>query len=419
MSILLARRSGQHQLWWRSLNSDRHWGIGTENANGIGLNVLNSYWFIKSDHLGKVGIGKQSPAGDNAAILVDGSGSLVPSNWVMFDNALFTISQKGFSPGGLNPYRGMSWGYLGGYCAFSSEPIGGDCVAVPSNVIRYDSPVFAGFSFSADWGGGDSFLQNPANAVFCSPSAGAFANDLCNQNGRHEIGTSTAAMRSSVTASSWPPQPVGPIRTTVGSGGLGKTASIHPGTPCIDNTAVGYWQSGVYIEHVATGVFVYGAYGREFENDVAAGFNSEPDHWMVKAGLRERWHPMGHTVLYGSYAQRNDMFADGVVNGDIFGGGQPGGFGTSSLLAPCKGGGIANDCHVDVNHTELNEWSIGVVQEIDAAAMSMWVQYDHFDITASGCERYKDRIDVNGKCSEASAATLALEMFPAYRAWSS
>ena len=56
-------------------------------------NVFYSYWFVKSDHLGKVSVGQQSSAGDNAAILVDGSGSLVPANWVLFDNSglLFAV----------------------------------------------------------------------------------------------------------------------------------------------------------------------------------------------------------------------------------------------------------------------------------------------------------------------------------------
>ena len=56
--------------------------------------VFYSYWFVKSDHLGKVSVGLQSSAGDNAAILVDGSGSLVPANWVTFDNAMFLIRAK-------------------------------------------------------------------------------------------------------------------------------------------------------------------------------------------------------------------------------------------------------------------------------------------------------------------------------------
>src|SRR5690606_29281545 len=60
-----------------------------DDNDGPGLNVFQSYWFLKSESLGKLSIGKQSSSADNAAILVDGSGSLVPANWVMFDNASF------------------------------------------------------------------------------------------------------------------------------------------------------------------------------------------------------------------------------------------------------------------------------------------------------------------------------------------
>ncbi len=55
------------------------------------LGLLQSFWFIKSDHLGKVSVGLQSQASDNTAILVDGSGSLVPANWVAFDYNSFFI----------------------------------------------------------------------------------------------------------------------------------------------------------------------------------------------------------------------------------------------------------------------------------------------------------------------------------------
>ncbi len=51
----------------------------------LALQLLQSFWFMKSDHLGKVSVGLQSQASDNTAILVDGSGSLVPANWVAFD----------------------------------------------------------------------------------------------------------------------------------------------------------------------------------------------------------------------------------------------------------------------------------------------------------------------------------------------
>ena len=71
-------------------------GMGTPN-------VFYSYWFVKSDHLGKVSVGLQSSAADNAAILVDGSGSLVPANWVQFDNASFFIRSKNGAPLGREP----------------------------------------------------------------------------------------------------------------------------------------------------------------------------------------------------------------------------------------------------------------------------------------------------------------------------
>ncbi len=70
-------------------NEDNDNGPNALTGATNGVSVLQSYWFIKSDHLGKVGIGKQSTASDNTAILVDGSGSLVPANWVGFDIAGF------------------------------------------------------------------------------------------------------------------------------------------------------------------------------------------------------------------------------------------------------------------------------------------------------------------------------------------
>ena len=47
--------------------------------------TLQSYWFIKSESLGKVGIGLPVQVSDNLAILVDGSGSSFPPTGCSFD----------------------------------------------------------------------------------------------------------------------------------------------------------------------------------------------------------------------------------------------------------------------------------------------------------------------------------------------
>ena len=65
-----------------------------QSTNFSGVSVLQSFWFIKSDHLGKLGVGLQSQASDNTAILPDGSGSLVPANYVAFDYGGFYAGNK-------------------------------------------------------------------------------------------------------------------------------------------------------------------------------------------------------------------------------------------------------------------------------------------------------------------------------------
>ena len=107
---------------------------------GPSVQALQSYWFIKSDHLGKLGVGLQSQASDNTAILVDGSGSLVPANWVAFDYRAFHL------PSGT---------ILGGAACATMGGAVGDCNGLTENVVRYDSPTFGGFSISASWGEDD------------------------------------------------------------------------------------------------------------------------------------------------------------------------------------------------------------------------------------------------------------------------
>jgi hypothetical protein len=274
-----------------------------DDNDGAGLNVFQSYWFIKSESLGKVSIGKQSPSADNAAILVDGSGSLVPANWVMFDNAAFFLNSSS---------TGATWGNLA-HCNISGLGIGGDCVGVPGNVVRYDSPTFAGFSISADWG----------------------EDDYWDVTGRY--------------AGEW-----GGFKVA----GVASWAEAND----FDNTAgddkTGYFQAGLYVEHIPTGLFGYGAYGFEEADDLGVD-DDRPDHWYVKAGIRQRWTPLGHTVLYGEYAKRNGM-----------------GSAHTFLTDPTDPDSIATDTIVDA---EVKQWGLGVVQEIDAAAMSIWLSYKHFD----------------------------------------
>ncbi|WP_072373696.1 porin [Hyphomicrobium sp. NDB2Meth4] len=282
-----------------SLGISQDWSKDPSGTDGIGL--LQSFWFIKSDNLGKVSVGLQSQASDNTAILVDGSGSLVPANWVAFDYNSFYIRQ---SNGTLT---GTKWGSTGGCVGGGAL---GDCNGWTQNVVRYDSPTFGGFSVSASWGEDDMW---DVAARYAGEHAGfKFA---------------AAAAYNENSSENWLP-----------AARIGDTFQ--------------YFQVGAYLEHVPTGLFVYGAYGNS-QYDLATG---DSDTYYVKAGLRERWTPLGHTVLYGEYENNEASGAFANIGSD----------------------------------TEFNLWGLGVVQEIDAAAMSLWVSYRHLDYSNDTATSYED-----------------------------
>jgi len=278
----------------------------TGSANGV--STLQSFWFIKSDQLGKVSVGKQSQASDNTAILVDGSGSLVPANWVPFDFNSFFIRQKN------GDLTNLAWGGTGTW---------GDVNGAPTNSVRYDSPSFGGFSVSASWGE-DDFWDVAARY------AGEWA----------DFKVAAAAAYS---------------QTNSTSGNSDNVLQPHD---------TGYFQVGAYVEHMPTGLFAYGAYGHldNFSGAEAGPRNDQT--WYGKAGIRQRWNPLGHTVLYGEYERVENR------NGGTIG---------TNTVDPED-----SDPLYDYNSSSARLWGAGIVQEIDSAAMSLWLKYRNIDASFKG-----------------------------------
>ena len=323
-----------------TINQFTQQGPNAVNGGNQNVTTLQSFWFLKSDHLGKVGIGKQSSASDNAAILVDSSGSLVPANWVLFDTNGFFLRSKSagllVAPNALGTPAGLNWGQFGGYCQ-AGGGTGGDCFGVPQQAIRYDSPTYAGFSVSAAWGGDDFW-----------DAAARYAGEY---NG---IKLAAAVAYTEYSGNFW-----------FGNGQ--QYAAFVPQVFANNDDAktMKYFQLGAYIEHVPTGLWLYGAYGHLETDGITAattdfttasgvdiftadaGNRAVPDGntYYIKGGLRERWTHLGHTVLYGEYAKYNNSVSDVFINN---------GYEASTQL-----------------------WGLGVVQEIDAAAMSLWLSYRH------------------------------------------
>ncbi len=78
-------------------------------------------------------------------------------------------------------------------------------------------------------------------------------------------------------------------------------------------------------------------------------FDGTSETFYIKGGLRRRFTPLGATVMYGEYLTNQ----------------------TDGVFAQATGVGSTNGI--------LNVWGLGIVQEIDAAAMSTWVKYRNSD----------------------------------------
>jgi hypothetical protein len=318
------------------------------NDNGVmaisgirGIQVLKSFWFLESERLGKVSLGLNHPADDSAVVALDESGTLVAAYWVAYD--VFSFFVRGNFPGtdrglpnGTSPSISMVWGNSVSCRGYGGGP--GDCNGVPINVVRYDTPVWHGFQGVFSWGEDD----NVAYALYYK-------------------GVWNSIKFSAVATYS-------------------ETTDFGQGAP--PDGSLEYIQAATYIQHLPSGLFFMGAWGNLDQNGtlfsngdridrLRATFpnvrfgnnplkNPETDAYYAKVGIRlNPFAALGHTVPYGEYLRGEDgalvRFDDGV---DV----------TTRVV---KG-------------SEATFWGFGVVQEIDAAALSMWLRYRQHEVDLPG-----------------------------------
>ena len=269
-------------------SQDRPVGPGLLSGVARSVQAYESYWFIKSDDLGKLSVGLQSPPSDNGVVLIDASGTLIPANWIISGAFSFKIRNNdgGFVMNGGVP---LIWGSTG-----ACYP--GDCLGVPFEIVRYDSPVWGGLSFSGSWGEDDiwdiGFRYSGEHAGFNIGVAMFYGNDHDEFQG--------AAL-----------------------------------------TDADYYQVGAYVQHVGTGIFGLVNYGKiTDEARDQAGLN--PDVWYLKGGIRRNWVSLGATVPYAEYM----LSEEGVSQSSKF-----------------------------------QLWGAGLVQEIDAAAMTTFIKYRQYSFS--------------------------------------
>jgi hypothetical protein len=127
---------------------------------------------------------------------------------------------------------------------------------------------------------------------------------------------------------------------------------------------------------------------------------NQTDVWFLKAGIKRNWTPLGATVLFGEYGRYSNEFSGicGVPGGAVEDGG---GIGNQFCVTSLSNGfGNANDPGDEtamVTSSRVSRYGLGVVQEIDSAAMHLFFRWQHTTLdhlTAFDC----------GSCNGAASA---------------
>jgi hypothetical protein len=380
------------------------------------FNPLYSYIYIKSDTLGTLNWGHLSPASDNPAVLADISGTVIESNAVFFEGASFFLrSRGGLTVDTLG--NGTGWeDFL--RCQGLGLGIGVDCWGAAMPAVRYDSPTWGGFRFQTSWGKNTLTAPNVTfdNLTIFGPDTGDLPVNLVAADG---------FIASTTDANFWDAA----VYYTADWNSIKVSAAAAYTwieTGAITGDEVNLWQAGGSIMHKPSGLGVY-AMG-QWENpdgSVTAGlaprvvgpsvgdadinggaiidaFNGtvfgagggfpfvtratpDTDAWYVKPFWRKAWSPIGATVLYGEYGQYNDQFAAG--RNFCLAGGFPSGTNIATFCAnnviEQEEGTFYQSGGVFVDSSEVERWGLGVVQEIDSAAMHLWARWQHQEMDAT------------------------------------
>ena len=312
------------------------------NANGGEgpPGALNSYWWIKSERLGRLSVGRQSHAADDTWVDVSGAGSIFAANLVTFDGQNF-----GLVPKGSNARGKATWGDIGN-CYTIGVGIFADCAGDRTNSVRYDTPTFAGFVASTSWGQDDFW-------------------DVALRHSGEFAGFKTAF-------------------------GISYHENSDLRINAITDTQI--FQVSFAALHTPTGLFGSVYYGHESPD----GFQ-DTEQLYLKAGIRANLNPLGATVFYGEYGRGVDMFS-GLIGGATFSGTTDicdGFAGTGGNIDTACGGGAT----VDATGSTFERFGFGVVQELDAASMAIWLKYKNYsgevDFVANGVAGSEDLEDLH------------------------
>ncbi len=249
-----------------------------------------AYWYVKSKTLGRLAVGQTDTANSSIAE-IDLSKSQIAD------------AMSSSQVGGAIITGDLSGPSFGNY-EFNRQ-----------NVVRYDTPTFAGFVVTAAWGEDDIW-------DIALRYAGEF--------GGFKLAAGIAYGEST---------------------DLGNCASSN-GAAGVEDPACEIINGSASIMHVGTGLFVTASAGQQQRDN----WNGEDTFWHVVGGIEQKWVSLGTTTIFGMGGEADEHEQNLNFDNTVAGNDGDSGF----------------------------FYGAGIVQQIDAAAMDLYLSYRHYDITNGG-----------------------------------
>ncbi|MGF1620717.1 MAG: hypothetical protein ACFCUR_08895 [Rhodomicrobiaceae bacterium] len=309
--------------------------------------------YIQSNTLGRLTIGRQSVAADNIS-------SINVSGAVHIANAPHQVYMGTFkarqTDGDLSPLR-------------FNAMMGGDGSNLPGDTdrlesIRYDAQ-FGGFTASASWGEDDYWdvaLRWQGLLFGRMKAAGGVAYSVWNETWQDNLS----------------------ISSTTGKNGClpGVTPTGDPGEADCEQIGL----SGSIMD-VPTGLYVYGAYGINWDNNVnqyssiklspavpdGFGFefagpnpDDEDSFWYIQAGIEKNWTGYGATTIFGEYGNYDT------------------GFNVSFT------GSATDPAFTTFDSANVKMWGFGINQNFASAALDIYAKFSHYDASAENVRTFSE-----------------------------
>lgn len=355
----------------RAQNSKRFTQLneeGDDSSADVGLDLRDSYWYLKSKTYGGVSIGRQAEATDGITetnltqtkdfakysdVEDTGLGLLLRStNGGLTNNGIGATGQTGLT------YRRLIGD--GG-----DQPGEGDR---RHDLVKYETPTWNGFSASTSWGEDDVWdigLRYAGEFAGLNVAAGI-------GYGKQSDGgdTNTACNATIVTAS-------------------GET-----------DQKCDQFGGSLSVVHVSTGLFLNAAAGIKQDDLLSdtprfsgTGADDEQTFWALQAGIEKKFIDLGKTTVYGEYYSY-----EGGANSRRT-------VAATDALNPFDNGNRGA-----IWSTGVDVWGLGLAQGLDNAATVLYISYRHVegDLTLREITGGAGGVDADGAIANAPIEDLDL-----------